>query len=62
MLVNYPGGALNTFDFLTKYPVKIITFEQTISGKEKKSIGHPNGKFKIGLVKYFMIIKKLRNY
>ncbi|WP_127924139.1 MULTISPECIES: hypothetical protein [unclassified Pseudoalteromonas] len=46
MLVNYPGGALNTFDFLTKYPVKIITFEQTISGKEKKSIGHPNGKFK----------------
>ena len=46
MLVNYPGGSLNTFDFLAKYPVKIITLEQTISGKEKKSIGHPNGKFK----------------
>jgi len=46
MLVNYPGGALNTFEFLEKYAVKIITLEQTISGKEKKEIGMPRGKYK----------------
>jgi len=46
MLVNYPGGALSTLSFLEKYPVKIITLEQTISGKEKKNIGIPRGKFK----------------
>jgi len=46
MLLNYPGGALTTFNLLSKYPVKIITLEQTISGKEKQEIGLPRGKFK----------------
>ena len=62
MLVNYPGGALNTFDFLAKYPVKIITLEQTILGKEKNQLDILMESLRIGLVKYFMIIKKLRNY
>ena len=58
MLVNYPGGAFNTFEFLSKYSVKIITLEQTISGEEKKAIGKPQGNFKNWLGEIFNDNKK----
>jgi len=46
VLVNYPGHAKLTMDFLAGHKVKIITLEQTITDDEKTDIGAPGEKYK----------------
>jgi len=46
VLINYPGHAQISMNFLQSKQVKVITMEQTISGEEKVSIGYPGQKYK----------------
>ena len=46
VLINYPGNAKLTMDFLQKQQVKVITLEQTITKEEKALIGTPGSKYK----------------
>jgi len=46
VLINYPGHAKLSMDFLQKQKVKIITLEQTITKEEKAIIGEPGEKYK----------------
>ena len=46
VLINYPGHAKLTMDFLQQQQVKVITLEQTIAKEEKTLIGTPGSKYK----------------
>ena len=46
VLLNYPGHAKLTMDFLQQQQVKVITLEQTITKEERTLIGTPGGKYK----------------
>jgi len=46
VLVNYPGHAKLTMDFLAGHKVKVITLEQTITDDEKAFIGTPGQRYK----------------
>ncbi|NQZ24759.1 MAG: ABC transporter substrate-binding protein [Colwellia sp.] len=46
VLLNYPGHAKLTMDFLQQQQVKVITLEQTIAKEEKTLIGTPGNKYK----------------
>jgi ABC-type sugar transport system substrate-binding protein len=46
LLINYPGHAKVSMDFLQKQKVKIITLEQTLMKEEKAIIGKPGEKYK----------------
>ncbi len=41
ILMNYPGHALLTMEYLKNYRVKIITLEQTITNEKRVAIGKP---------------------
>ncbi|MBU2892373.1 ABC transporter substrate-binding protein [Colwellia sp. D2M02] len=46
ILINYPGNAKQTMDFLKQQNVKIITLEQTLSPEEQAQIGSPGELYK----------------
>lgn len=46
VLLNYPGHAKLTMDFLQQQQVKVITLEQTITKEERTLIGTPGSKYK----------------
>ena len=46
VLLNYPGHAKLTMDFLQQQKVKVITLEQTITKEERTLIGTPGSKYK----------------
>jgi len=58
VLINYPGHAKITMDFLNKQRVKIITLEQTLSTQEKRSIGLPGQIYKKWLGEIYFDNKK----
>jgi ABC-type sugar transport system substrate-binding protein len=43
LVLNYPGNAKTTMDYLQQQDVKIITFERTLSEEERELIGNPGG-------------------
>ncbi|WMN58424.1 ABC transporter substrate-binding protein [Pseudoalteromonas xiamenensis] len=45
ILINYPGGAEQSLSMLSKYNIKFVTLEQTISGAERTAIGHAGEHF-----------------
>ena len=46
ILMNYPGHAQLTMEYLKNYKVKIITLEQTIINEERVTIGKPGENYK----------------
>jgi len=58
VLLNYPGHAKTTMNFLKEQQVKIITLEQTLSIEEKNKIGFPGLIYKRWLGEIYFDNKK----
>ncbi|WP_440057046.1 ABC transporter substrate-binding protein (plasmid) [Pseudoalteromonas sp. T1lg65] len=53
ILINYPGGAMQTLQLLESHGVRYLTLEQTLNGTEKQQIGLPGENYKYWLGEVF---------